>query len=59
MGDVGTNSRSHNLDAGLKLSELNDRVAKAEIEADLFSEADKVLNINMVKMMFKLEGYNK
>ena len=48
--------QNENPDAGLKLLELDDDDADVEMEADLPPGADEELSIDMVKMMFDLEG---
>jgi hypothetical protein len=48
--------QNENPDAGLKLSELDNDDADVEIEADLPPGADEELSIDMVEMMFDLEG---
>ena len=51
--------QNENSDAGLKLSELDNDNADIEMEADLPPGADEELSIDMVKMMFNLEGCDK
>jgi len=48
-----------NPDVGLKPSELDDDDADVEMEADLPPGADEELSVDMVKMMFDLEGCNE
>ena len=51
--------QNENPDAGLKPSELDDDDADVEMEADLPPRADEALSIDMVKIMFDLEGCNE
>jgi len=48
-----------NPDAGLKPSELDDDDADVKMEVDLPPRADEELSIDMVEMMFNLEGCNE
>jgi len=61
LDDISANSEpdppdTWNPDVGLKLSELDDDDADVKMEADLPPRADEELSIDMVKMMFDLEG---
>jgi hypothetical protein len=51
--------QNENPDAGLKPSELDDDNADVEMEADLPAGADEKLSIDMVEIMFNLEGCNE